>query len=121
MGYARSLFPDFESYLRVVVDLDEEDIQFVLGQYNSNFDTCRKTPGIYSIKDVLETVYTMGDHEGTLQNEYVDISMKTKFILPRFRGTSGTFRFDQKSLVNSFLGFTLDWDYKPTNAIHADS
>ena len=30
LGYARSLFRDFESYLRVVVGLDEEDIQLIL-------------------------------------------------------------------------------------------
>ena len=30
LGYARSLFRDFESYLRIVVDLSEEDIQLIL-------------------------------------------------------------------------------------------
>ena len=30
LGYARSLFRDFESYLRIVVDLAEEDIQLIL-------------------------------------------------------------------------------------------
>ena len=29
LGYARSLFRDFESYLRIVVDLPEEDIQLI--------------------------------------------------------------------------------------------
>ena len=29
----------------------------------------------------------MGDHEGTLQIEYDDISMKTNLILTRFGGT----------------------------------
>ena len=39
-----------------------------------------------TIEDISEVVYTMGDHEGTLQLEYDDISRKTKFILKRFDG-----------------------------------
>ena len=30
-------------------------------------------------------------------------------------------RFDEKSVFNILLGFTLFWDYTPTNAIHAES
>ena len=30
LGYGRSLFRDFESHLRIVVGLDEEDIQLIL-------------------------------------------------------------------------------------------
>ena len=47
--------------------------------------------------------------------------MKTKLILIRFGLTSGTLRFDEKSLFSTLLGFTPYWDYKHTNAIHADS
>ena len=39
----------------------------------------------------------MGDHEGTLQIEFDDISVKTKLILTRFGGTFGTLRFIEKS------------------------
>ena len=46
-GYARSLFRDFESYLRIVVGLDEDDIKLILKQYNSNFVTYGLLPGIY--------------------------------------------------------------------------
>ena len=45
VGYSRSLFRDFESYLRIVVCLDEEDIQLILKQYNSHFITYELTPG----------------------------------------------------------------------------
>ena len=38
MGYSRSLFRDFESYLRIVVGLDEKDIQLILKEYNSHFE-----------------------------------------------------------------------------------
>ena len=47
--------------------------------------------------------------------------MKTKIILSRFDGTFGTLRFDENCFFNRLLGFTRYWDYKLTNAIHADS
>ena len=33
MGYARSPFRDFESYVRIVVGLHEDDIQLTIKQY----------------------------------------------------------------------------------------
>ena len=63
MGYGRSLFRDFESYLRIVVDLDENDIQLILKHYNSNFVIYQTTPGIHSIKHIAEAVHTRADHE----------------------------------------------------------
>ena len=63
----------------------------------------------------------MVDHEGTLQIDYDDISMRTKIILTRFGGTSGTLRFDERSSFKTFSGFTPYWDYKPTNAVQVDS
>ena len=47
MGYARSPFRDFESYLGIVICLNEDDIQLILKQYNSNFVTYELDPGIY--------------------------------------------------------------------------
>ena len=69
LGYARSPFRDFESYLRIVIGLDEEDIQLILKHYKSNFVTYKLTPGIYSIEDIADVVYPLGDHEGTLKIE----------------------------------------------------
>ena len=63
----------------------------------------------------------MGDHEGTLQTEYVDDTMKTKPILTRFGSSFGTLRFDERACFKTLLGFTPYWDFKPTNAPHADS
>ena len=54
-------------------------------------------PGNYSIKDISETLHTMGDHKRTLQTYHDDISMRTKTILTRFGGTSGILGFDEKS------------------------
>ena len=121
MGFVRSGFPNFENFLRIVVDLDECDIQLILTQFYSNFVTYEILPGIYSIEDLSEAVDTMGDHEGTPQIEYGDVTMKTNIILNRFSDTFGTLRFDQKYFVIKLLGFTPYWDYKPHNSIQADS
>ena len=81
LAYAKSPFLDFESYLRIVVRLDEEDNQLILKKYNSHFITYGLPPGIYSIQDILDTIYTFSGHMETIQIEYDDISMKTKIIL----------------------------------------
>ena len=93
MGYARSPFRDFESYVRIIIALDEDDIRLILKQYKEKFVTYEIPPGIYTIKDLQEAVHPLGDHENTLQIEYDDISMKTKLILTRFGSTFGTLRF----------------------------
>ena len=46
LGYARSQFRHFESHLRIVIGLDEEDIRLILKQYNSHFITYELTPGV---------------------------------------------------------------------------
>ena len=63
----------------------------------------------------------MGEHEGTVQFEYDDKSKKTKLILTRFGLTIGTLRFHEKSLFIRLLAFVPFWNYKPTNAYHADN
>ena len=121
MGYAKSPFRDFESYRRIVVGLDADDIRFISKQYNANFVTYELDPGEYTFEDLQEAVYPLGDHEGTLQIENDDLNKKTKNILSRFVCTFGTLRFDEKSFFQTLLGFTPCWVYKPTNSIHADS
>ena len=64
-----------------------------LKQYKLNFVIYDITPGIYKIKDFSEAVYTMGDHEGSIQIEYDVVSMKTKLTFKHI----GTLRFDKKS------------------------
>ena len=80
MGYITSPSRDFESCLRILVGLDEDDIHFVLRQYNSNFVTYEIPPGVYTIKDLSEVVYTTNSHVCSLQLEYDDFTMKTKLI-----------------------------------------
>ena len=102
MSYARSLFRDFECYLRNVVGLDEDNIRLILKQYISNFVTYELDPANYTIEDLQVAVYPLGDHAGTLQSTYDDINKKTKLILTRFGPTIGTLRFDEKSFLYTF-------------------
>ena len=115
MGYARSLFRDFESYLRIVVGSEEDNIRLILKQYNEKFITYELDPGNYTIEDLKKAVYPLGDHEGTLQIAYDDLDKKVKLILTQFGETFGTLRFDEKSFFHTLIGFEPYWDYKPTN------
>ena len=122
LGYSKSLFRDFESYLRIVVGLGDEDIRLILKQYNSHFITYELTQGIYTIQDISDVIRTFSGHSEIIQIEYDDISMKTKVIL-KFKNNNGktkfalgTLRFDERSFFHTLLGFTPYWDYKPTNS-----
>ena len=119
MGYDRSPFRDFESYLRIVIGLEEDDIWLILKQYTANFVTYELDPSKYTLEDLQEAVYPLGDHGGTLQIEYDDLNKKSKLCLSRFGSTFGTWRFDEKSFFY-LIGFRTFWNYKPTNAIHSD-
>ena len=121
MGYARSPFRHFESYIRIIVGLKEDDIQLISKQNYSSLLTYELHPGYYTAQDLQESVHLLGAHEGFLQIDYDDISMETKLVLTRFGGTFGTLRFDEKSIFNNLMVFKPFWGYKPTNAIHADS
>ena len=90
MGYARSPFRDFESYLRIVIGLEENNIRLILKQYNEKFVTYELDPGIYTIEDLQEAVYPLGDHENTLKIKYDYINKKVKLNLTRFGSTFGT-------------------------------
>ena len=46
-GYAGSPIRVFESYLRIIVGLDEDDIRMFLKQYNSNFVSYNIEPDFY--------------------------------------------------------------------------
>ena len=122
LRYSASSFRDFESYLRPVVGLDEEDVQLILKEYNSHFITYELTPGIYTIQDISEAIKTFSGHQETIQLEYDDISMRTTIVL-KFKNeenkfASGTLRFDKQSFFHTLLGFSPYWDYKPSNSNH---
>ena len=117
LGYARSKFRDFESYLRIIVGLDEENIQLILKQYLSQVLTYEITPGNYTIHDISDTNHTFSRRSEIIEIEYENITMKAKIILKHKDGQNkfglGTLRFDERSYFHTLLGFEPYWDYKP--------
>ena len=105
LGYARYLFREFESFLRIVVGLDEDDIQLILKQYNASFVTNELDPGIYTTGDLQKAVYPLGDHEGTLQIGNDDLNKKTKLNSTHLGSTFGKLRVGEKKFFIIFLGF----------------
>ena len=56
LNYMRSSLRDFERYLRLLSSLDENDIQLILKQYNSNFTTYKIPPAAHIFKDLSEVL-----------------------------------------------------------------
>ena len=115
--YTRSVFQDFESFLRTQINLVEDDIKLVLDEYNSSFITYELEPGIYTFKDISEALFNILQAEylvpsNTIVIEFDDISRKTKLVV-----SNGiiAIRFDEKSFFSTILGFTAGWDYKHYN------
>ena len=115
--YTRSVFQDFESFLRTQIDLIEDDAKLVLDEYNSSFITYELQPGIYTFKDISEALFNILQSEypvpsNTIVIEFDDITRKTKLVV-----NSGiiAIRFDEKSFFSTILGFTPGWDYKHYN------
>ena len=113
-GYYRSVFQDFENYLRTEVNLVEDDIELVLDKYNSSFITSELTPGIHTYKDlskalfnILQSEYPSSDSEILIRLD--DITRKTKLVV---RPGIIAIRFDEKSYFSTILGFNHGLDYK---------
>ena len=75
MGYDRSSNRVFESYLTIVVSWDEKGMHSIRKQNNSYFNTYEILPVIYSIKVISETIYTLENHDRTLQVEVDDTTV----------------------------------------------
>ena len=115
--YVRSVFQDFESYLRTEDDLVEDDNKLVLDEYNSNFITYELEPGIYTFKDISEALFNILQTEypgssNVIIIEYDNITGKTKLVV---RDGIIAIRFDEKSFFSTILSFTSGWDYKHYN------
>ena len=115
--YTRSVFPDFESFLRTQIDLIEDDVKLVLDEYNSSFITYELQPGIYTFKDISEALFNILQSEypvpsNTIVIEFDNITRKTKLVV---NSSIIAIRFDEKSFFSTILGFTPGWDYKHYN------
>ena len=116
-GYIRSIFQDFESYLRTEVDLVEDDIRLVLDEYNSSFIAYELEPGIYTVKDLSESVFNILQPEYEASSNVIvivfdDITMKTRLVV---RPSIIAISIDEESFFSTILGFTSGWDYKHYN------
>ena len=124
LNYSRSQFRDFETYLRIRVGLNEEDIQLILKEYSSHVITYQLGPGIYTIKDFSDAVHTFSGHSDIIEIKYNDISMKTKIILKykylREKFGLEILRFDKKSFFHTLLGHDPYFDYKVPGVYTSD-
>ena len=115
--YFRSVFQDFESFLRTQINLIEDDVKLVLDEYKSSFLTYEIQPGIYTSKDISEALFNILQSEypgssNVIDIEVDDFTMKTKLVV---RDGIIAIRFDEKSFFSTILGFTAGWDYKHYN------
>ena len=115
--YTRSVFQDFESFLRAQMELVDDDIKLVLDEYNSSFITYELQPGIYTFKNISEALFNILQIEypgpsNVIVIEYDDITMKTKLDV---RSGIVAIRFDEKSFFCTVLGFTSGWDFEHCN------
>ena len=122
--YTHSTFRDFESYLRVLTGLDEDDIQLVLKQYNSKFITYKISPGFYTFTHLADVFsrgfesnfeigklrpYRIDDKSHSVTIECDNVSLITKLIV---RHEIRVLRVDKKSFFSTILGFSPYWDCK---------
>ena len=115
--YFRSVFQDFESFLRAPIDLIEDDFELVLDEYHSSFITYELQPGIYTFKDISEALFNTflleyRESSSEIVIEFDDITRKNKLVV-----NFGiiVMRFDEKSFLSTILGFTPGWYYKQFN------
>ena len=109
--YMHTPFRDFESLLRMYSLLDENDVQFILKQYNSNFIRYNIPPVTYTFKD-LSDVFSRGfknefelkkvqpnhkhDESDSIIIQSDNVTLITKLIL---RPDIKVLRFDKKSFL----------------------
>ena len=98
-GHKISFCQKFETYLRIEVDLVENDVRLALKNYIANCVTCK-------------TFLNCHDTNYPIDIENDDISMKKK---RNIRISIGVVKFDEKSFFSTLLGLTSCWDYKHSN------
>ena len=69
LNCTQSSFRDFESYLRILTGLNEDDIQLILKQYISKFITYEISPGFYTFKDISEVMLRGFEKEVEIRGE----------------------------------------------------
>ena len=132
-NYTQSSFRDFESYIRFLTGLNEDDFQLILKQFISKFITNEFSPSLYTFKDISEVLSrgfekefeirgeiqpnTKYDKSDSIIIECDNNTMKTKLIIVY---EINALRFDDKSFFNTILGSPPYWDYKSHNEYVAE-
>ena len=116
-GYTRSVFQDFENFLRTKFHLIEVCIKLHLDEYISSSITYKLQPGIYIFSDITKALFNIfqSEYPGSLDVIDIkidDITSKTKLVV---RAGIRAIRFSERSFSSSILGFTPGWDYKHYN------
>ena len=62
-GYTRSVFQDFENFLRTKFHLIEDCIKLLLDEYISSSITYELQPGIYTFRDISEALFNIFQSE----------------------------------------------------------
>ena len=101
-GYTSSILQNFETYLRAVVGLVEDDFRLVLEEYNSSFISYELQPGLYTFKDLCEVLsrklqLEFDGVENATDIEFDDYNMKNKLLI---RPSFIAIRFDEKSFFS---------------------
>ena len=81
--YFSSMLQDFESYLRIEVDLVEDDIRLILDENKSNFLNFELLPGFYTFKNISQVLsrnfqLVFDASSKAINIEFNDISMESK-------------------------------------------
>ena len=84
-GYTGSVKQDIEKFLKIEINLVEDDIRLVSSDSNSKFFTFETPRAIHFFKDlseVLSRTHQIGfEANHSINLNYVVISMKTKFFV----------------------------------------
>ena len=104
--YTRSVFQDFESFLRTQIDLVEDDVKLVLDEYNSSFNTYKLEPGIYNYRDLSEALFYI------LQSTIIEIFPKLCFTFSNLNIHHLTAKFSLDLMIlPEKLNWLLNWYY----------
>ena len=115
--YDGSLLHVLKSFLRLEIDLVEDEIRLLLDEYISSFTTYDLKPGFYIFIDFAEALFNILQHEYEVFNNSVDIevddiTMKKKLVV---KSSLRAETIDEKSFFNTSLGFNPHWVYKYYN------
>ena len=127
-GYTQSLLRDFESYLRILTDINEEYFQIKTKQYISKSIRYKVIPGICTFEDLSELLsrgfkkeFEIGgkiqpniknDEPDSIIIECESNALRTELVV---RHEIIALKFDEKPFFITILGISPYWDYKSYN------